>query len=116
MSNGMSVGCDVVSVQRLQQVRARCGADFDADLFSPSELQWMATAEHAAQCFAIKEACMKALGYGIGHGLSPRQFEVDAVFNVQVEALPKVKLIVHSRIENDHAIAVCQLTMRNEAA
>lgn len=70
-------GCDVVDIARLHRVLMRNGSEFADSLFSPAEQALAAgNAERFACLFAVKEAAMKWLGLGIGHGVGPRCFEI----------------------------------------
>lgn len=84
-ATNVQVGCDVVNISRLQQRIERYGNGqnnpFLDELFSQQEQQQAAASAHPAiiwaKLFAAKEAAMKVLGIGIGHGFSPVVFEVN---------------------------------------
>lgn len=75
--SGVMVGIDLVEVDRIAQTVARFGARFLERVFTPEELQegrrrvtWLAGR------FAVKEACAKALGTGIGAAVAWRDMQV----------------------------------------
>jgi holo-[acyl-carrier protein] synthase len=73
----LGVGIDLVAIERVAGMRATHGARFETLVFGPEERrQSGGRSEALAARFAAKEACLKALGTGWSHGLSPRQVEV----------------------------------------
>jgi|SRR5579859_805526 len=74
---GITVGVDLVEVERIAQTVARFGARFLNRVFTAEELQesrrritWLAGR------FAAKEACAKALGTGVGAAAAWRDMQV----------------------------------------
>jgi holo-[acyl-carrier protein] synthase len=59
MKNGVNIGCDIVSVSRIEKMMSSPTAL--KRVFHPSELTRF-DAEHLAGIFAVKEAAFKALG------------------------------------------------------
>lgn len=62
----LRVGCDVVSIKRLEKALRDGGDRFAEKIFTPSEFQG-ATLERLAGIFAAKEAACKALGIPSGN-------------------------------------------------
>jgi len=69
----IGIGSDLVDVRRIERTLARHGERFVSRIFTPVE---RATAERRARRsetyakrFAAKEACAKALGTGMSHGV-----------------------------------------------
>ncbi len=59
----MSLGIDVVAVDRMRRALDRYGARFAARILGPSERdRWGDDPAHLALCFAVKESVVKALG------------------------------------------------------
>lgn len=76
----LGIGIDLVSIPRLEQAVGRWGLRFLERIYTPAELGFCMgrSNEKAALAarFAAKEACSKALGTGMRHGVSWRQMEV----------------------------------------
>ncbi|WP_421865632.1 holo-ACP synthase [Motiliproteus sp.] len=77
----IGIGTDIVQIARIDASSDRLGEKFAARILTPDELQqWQ---EHArptvflAKRFAVKEAASKALGTGIGRGVSWQHFHID---------------------------------------
>lgn len=74
------VGIDVVEVRRVRAVYRRFGARLAARLLHPGELKELASLRRAAHFLArrlaAKEALVKALGTGIGGGITFSQIRV----------------------------------------
>jgi len=72
------IGTDIVNISRIEHVLARQGDRFAERILHPEEM--LEYTEHAQQArflskrFAVKEAASKALGTGIGQGVSWRDF------------------------------------------
>jgi holo-[acyl-carrier protein] synthase len=70
----ISIGTDIVEIARIAEVLERQGERFIDRILSPSEkLQYQGLSDgvaFVAKRFAAKEAIAKALGTGIGHGVS----------------------------------------------
>ena len=70
----IAIGTDIVEIARIAEVLERQGERFIDRILSPSEkLQYQAHSDgvaFVAKRFAAKEAIAKALGTGIGHGVS----------------------------------------------
>ena len=77
----LSVGTDIVDIERIEGALARSGALFAERILTPSELsEWHrrnSTPAFLARRFAAKEAIAKALGTGIGHGVSFQDMVID---------------------------------------
>jgi holo-[acyl-carrier protein] synthase len=70
----IAIGTDIVEIARIATLLERQGERFIDRILSPSEkLQYLAHSNavaFVAKRFAAKEAIAKALGTGIGHGVS----------------------------------------------
>lgn len=75
------IGTDIVALQRIEQVLARQGERFAKRILTEKEWQEFQSVSHPARLlakrFAAKEAAAKALGTGIGRGVSWQDFQVD---------------------------------------
>ncbi len=74
------LGLDLISISRFASVLERGGADFKDKVYTPQE-QESAEArknpcQHYAARFAGKEAVLKALGRGLGQGMSLQEIEI----------------------------------------
>ena len=76
----LSIGTDIVDVKRIEKALKRRGERFGQKVLSPDELnEW-----HKRECspaflakrFAAKEAIAKALGTGIGNGVTFQNIEI----------------------------------------
>jgi holo-[acyl-carrier protein] synthase len=116
------VGVDSIELERVAGVYGRYGERFLARLFTRAERdyigRWADPVPRIAGRFAVKEACMKALGTGWSGGVRWRDVEVLRLpagkpsIDLHGEAARRMKAlgadvahctITHSR---DHAVAV----------
>ncbi len=76
----LGLGIDLVYVPRVRDAISRWGSRFIERLFCPEEIAFCSRLKDPAPAygarFAAKEACAKALGTGIRHGVSWRQMAV----------------------------------------
>jgi holo-[acyl-carrier protein] synthase len=76
----LGLGTDLIETRRVQQSMDRFGERFLERIFSPGEIAYCKRKKNAAESFAArfaaKEAGAKALGTGISHGVSWKEFEV----------------------------------------
>lgn len=76
----VGTGVDVVEVARIRAAAERFGNRFLKRVFTPEEIRYCSSklnsAERFAARFAAKEAGMKAIGTGLRHGVTWRDFEV----------------------------------------
>ncbi|MCB5161621.1 holo-ACP synthase [Marinomonas algarum] len=79
----IGIGTDLVDIARIAQSVARLGERFIDRILTPAEKQhWSSISNlekanaYVAKRFAAKEAAVKALGTGIGSGVSFQHFEV----------------------------------------
>ena len=76
----LGLGTDLIETRRVQQSIDRFGERFLERIFSPGEIAYCKRKKNAAESFAArfaaKEAGAKALGTGISHGVSWKEFEV----------------------------------------
>ena len=77
-ASGTRVGCDLVEVDRLEEVLARNPPEFRDQIFTAAEQQAALSTEELARRFAVKEATLKALGIGLVAGIHPTDIEVSA--------------------------------------
>jgi len=64
----LSVGADLVELDRIAKAVARCGDRFLARIYTPEELRrYRERLPELAARFAAKEAVSKALGVGLNH-------------------------------------------------
>lgn len=116
------IGIDSIELERVARVYARYGERFLGRIYTQSErayfARWADPVPRLAGRFAVKEACMKALGTGWSNGVRWRDIEVirhpsgrpDLTLHGRArdvfESLGAVRAlctITHSR---DHAMAV----------
>ena len=76
----MGIGTDIVEIERITKILARPGDKFMQRVLTPTEqaefLRLNHSAAFLAKRFAAKEAVAKALGTGIGHGVSFQDMNV----------------------------------------
>jgi holo-[acyl-carrier protein] synthase len=76
----IGVGTDLIEIDRIERSYKRYGQSFLDRIYTPWEIEYCMRkknyAESLAARFAAKEAGAKALGTGISHGVSWREFEV----------------------------------------
>jgi holo-[acyl-carrier protein] synthase len=76
----IGVGTDLMEIERIHQSIARFGDRFLQRVFTPAEIAYCQRKKNAAESFAArfaaKEAGAKALGTGIGHGVTWLEMEV----------------------------------------
>src|SRR3989442_5671684 len=74
------IGVDIVRAERLSQALERFGARMEKRIYTEGELAYCRSHRdplpHLAARFAAKEAAFKAIGTGLGGGVSWRQAEV----------------------------------------
>ena len=76
----IAVGTDILRVQRVAEVQGRLGERFVKRILTPTELEEYRDSAMPdrllAKRFAAKEAVAKALGTGIGRGVSWQDIEI----------------------------------------
>ena len=74
------IGIDTIEIERIARVYESYGGHFLGKLFTEAEQsyfqQWKDPVPRIAGRFAVKEACMKALGTGWSRGVRWRDIEV----------------------------------------
>ena len=122
------IGTDIVRVARMEKNLARHGERFARRILTDHELEDFSSSERPAHFlarrFAAKEAAVKALGTGFGHGITPRQIGVGhedggrPVLRYYGKALAFVKKMgvsgghISIADEEDHAVAFVTLLAR----
>ena len=120
----IGIGTDIVNIERIQHIFDRFGDDFvkknfhELEIENLSDLKYSLKISYLAKRFAAKEAMAKALGIGIGRGLS---FKDIAVINndfgapqiiMPTEIYPDiVNCNVHVSLSDDHPFAVAFVTI-----
>lgn len=115
----LGIGCDIVSIERIQRVLDRFGSHFAAKILSEDENKEIhgPLPIFLAGRFAAKEACAKAFGTGFRNGLAFPHIEVKnnalgrpiLVFREKAHSLAQ-ELGVHKAFlsishEQSHAVA-----------
>jgi holo-[acyl-carrier protein] synthase len=76
----LGMGTDLVEIERVQRSIDRFGERFLERVYTPGEIAYCMQKKNVAESFAgrfaAKEAGAKALGTGISHGVSWKEFEV----------------------------------------
>ena len=76
----IGIGNDLCNIERIEKTLLRFGERFEARVFTETEIalarRRRRTAETYAKRFAAKEACAKALGTGLSHGVFWRDMGV----------------------------------------
>lgn len=122
------IGTDIVRVARMEKNLARHGEKFARRILTDRELEDFSRSERPAHFlarrFAAKEAAVKALGTGFGHGITPRQIGVGhedggrPVLHYYGKALAFMKKMgvsgghISIADEEDHAVAFVTLLAR----
>ena len=79
----VGTGIDLVEIERIRHSIARYGSRFLNRVYTPAEQAYCLSKRNAAESFAArfaaKEAGAKALGTGIGYGVTWREIEVGRV-------------------------------------
>jgi holo-[acyl-carrier protein] synthase len=104
----VSIGTDLIEVERIREIRARRCGRFDARVYTPAELSYSLGRAHPeaslAARFAVKEAVMKVLGTGWAEGIRWRDIEVV----VDARGAPAVQLHGVAR-ERARALGIAHL-------
>ncbi len=116
----MSIGIDIVEVERIRNMHERLGKRFLERIFTPLEIEYCFSRRNSYQSlagrFAVKEAVLKALGIGMSHGFRWKDIEVvnEKSGKPNVKLYGKLKQLLGSRhIEisishtENYAVAVC---------
>ena len=119
----LGIGSDLVEISRIEQVIARHGERFIARVFTETERLRAERKANAgatyAKRFAAKEACAKALGTGLRHGVYWRDMGVvnlpsgkptmrltgGAAARLAAITPPGMKTFIHLTITDEHPLA-----------
>lgn len=123
----VGIGCDIVSISRIEECIKRFGGRFISRIFSNYEIEFGPKIEslvyysYFARRFAAKEACAKALGIGIGKlsfkEIEVRKDEVGAPYiNIESRVWSNYKFYLSLSDENDIALAYVIATLSSNAA
>ena len=98
------IGTDIVNIKRIDNILKKNGNLFKNKFFSKNEIKYCDkknTSSFYAKRFAAKEAVTKAMGTGIGKGISLKNIEVINDRNGKPDILLKgrVKTILKRRIK-----------------
>jgi holo-[acyl-carrier protein] synthase len=122
------IGTDIVRVARMEHNLSCYGEKFARRILTEKELEDFSRSERPAHFlarrFAAKEAAVKALGTGFGHGITPRQIGVGhensgrPVLHYYGKALALINRLgvdgsyISIADEEDHALAFVTLLAR----
>lgn len=95
----ITVGCDIVNIQRFKQSVRRGGVKFLARIFSDHELAGSPSVETLAGMFAAKEAALKALGLKLGEWHNIEVYR-------EADGRPKLRLLLLSSGPTDIAVSI----------
>ena len=88
------IGTDIINIKRMESILKKKGKKFKNKYFSKKEISYCEKKKKPsafyAKRFAAKEALTKALGTGIGRGISIKSIEVSNDLNGK----PYIKLLV----------------------
>jgi holo-[acyl-carrier protein] synthase len=117
----VSIGIDIVEVERVERAVERHGSRFLEKIFTQPEIAYCeakaARFVHYAGRFAAKEAAMKALGTGWGQGVAWREVEIlpssvgppqlvlHGIARAHFEALGATKALLSISHTHIHAVA-----------
>ncbi len=124
----IGTGNDITDIRRIEQALARFGQRFEERIFTPLEQHKALSRAKAgprsvastyAKRFAAKEACAKALGTGLRHGVFWRDMEVvnlptgqptmrltgGALARLQRMLPPGTKAAIHLTLTDDYPSA-----------
>lgn len=99
------IGTDIVNIKRIDNILKKNGKSFKNKFFSKNEIKYCDKKNNPssfyAKRFAAKEAVTKAMGTGIGKGISLKNIEVINDRNGKPDILLKgrVKTILKRRIK-----------------
>lgn len=75
------LGTDIVTIQRIEDSYKRLAERFSQRILTAQELQELSQSNqperYLAKRFCVKEACAKALGTGIGRGVSWQHMQIE---------------------------------------
>lgn len=83
----MRVGCDIISIERIERIHSKHGRAFLDKILSPAEQDLVKNPATLAGLWAAKEAASKALGVGI----SAECGFLDIILSKDAKGAPKLK-------------------------
>ena len=76
----LGLGIDIVNISRIESLLEKWRDRFINRIFTPKEIEYCINkkfaSRHFAARFAAKEAFLKALGVGLGYGISLKDIEI----------------------------------------
>lgn len=111
------IGCDIVEIKRIKRAEERHGDAFVGRILTDNEAAIYAQrgrkAEFLAGRFSAKEAVSKAIGCGIGTGLSFTDIEIlpdiSGKPEVAIKGIKRTDVFVSISHSSDNAVAVCYI-------
>ncbi|MGD0914895.1 MAG: holo-ACP synthase [Thermodesulfobacteriota bacterium] len=77
----VGTGIDIVNIDRIERLITRWGTLFLGRVFTEREIAWCQRRARPPECFATrfaaKEAFLKAIGWGLRHGIQWTDIEVE---------------------------------------
>lgn len=108
------IGCDIVEIVRIEEASDK-NEKFAKRILTPFELrEWQQSkqpARYLAKKFASKEAIVKAMGTGIGNGMSWQMMQIEHTSSGQ----PRVKVFeAVAQFFEAHGINHCHISIADE--
>lgn len=124
----IGIGTDIVEIERIRQSLERLGERFAKRILTASEMAIFQELNEAravsflAKRFAAKEAAVKALGTGIGNGVSFQHFTVSNLpsgqpqlsVDAQVTAEISGELVWHLSLSDEQTFALAFVTLESK--
>jgi holo-[acyl-carrier protein] synthase len=122
----LGVGIDIADCRRFRRSIEHLGEHFIERVYTCDEAAWCRSRPDPfrsyASIFAVKEAVMKALEYGLDDGASFREIEVDTKAGVQIrlsgKILAKARELgmerIHASLSSDGSMVVAAVTISGE--
>lgn len=122
----VGTGIDLIEIERIAASIRRFGASFVERIFTPGEIAYCSIRKSSDQSyaarFAAKEAGAKALGTGIGKGVSWREIEVlrqpgqapELIFHGRAKEIADQKGVLHISLSITHTAALAMASVALE--